>query len=60
MTMRRQDFKAIADIIREYKLLATEEPVYILTTKLCQYFKQSNPSFDKEKFLRACGFYNGM
>lgn len=58
--MRRDDFKHIAEVIREYKLLSNnEEPVYILTTKLCQYFRQSNPSFDKEKFLKACGFYGG-
>ena len=56
--MRRDDFKAIADIIREYKLVAAhEEPVYVLTTKLCQYFRQSNPTFDKGKFLKNCGFY---
>lgn len=59
--MRRDDFKAIAEIIREYKIVATnEEPVYVLTTKLCQYFRQNNSTFDKEKFLRACGFYNGV
>lgn len=56
--MRRNDFKAIAEIIREYKIVTNnEEPVYLLTTKLCQYFRQSNPSFDKGKFLKACGFY---
>lgn len=56
--MRRDDFKAIAEIIREYKIVTkNEEPVYLLTTKLCQYFRQSNPSFDKGKFLKACGFY---
>lgn len=59
--MRRADFKAIAEIIREYKIVANnDEPVYVLTTKLCQYFRQNNPTFDKEKFLRACGFYNGV
>lgn len=55
--MRRADFKAIAEVIREYKLLTDEAPVYVLTTKLCQYFRQSNPTFDKGKFLKACGFY---
>jgi len=57
--MRRNDFKEIAAIIREYKILSDTEPVYVLTTKLCQYFRQSNPAFDKEKFLKACGFYGG-
>jgi len=57
--MRRNDFAAIAAILREYKLLTNnEEPVYVMTTKLCQYFKQSNAAFDRSKFLRDCGFYH--
>lgn len=56
--MTRKDFKAIADIIREYKLVVgSDESVYVLTTRLCQYFKQVNPTFDKGKFLKAAGFY---
>lgn len=55
--MRRDDFKAIAEIIREYRLITNEEATYILTTRLCQYFRQSNASFDKGKFLKACGYY---
>lgn len=57
--MVRRDFKAIAEIIREYKLLVgNDEPVYVLTTKLSQYFREANPTFDKGKFLKACGFYS--
>lgn len=58
MGMSRKDFKAIADIIREYKLVVgSDESVYVLTTRLCQYFKQANSTFDKGKFLKAAGFY---
>ena len=56
--MRRDDFKAIADIIREYKIVeSNSSSVYVLTTRLCQYFKQANPTFDKGKFLKAAGYY---
>lgn len=57
MSMTRTDFKAIAEIIREYKILHDDAAVYVLTTRLCNYFRQSNPTFDKGKFLRDCGFY---
>ena len=58
MGMSRKDFKAIADIVREYKIVVgSEESVYVLTTRLCQYFKQANPTFDKGKFLHQAGFY---
>lgn len=58
MSMTRKDFKAIADIIREYKLVEdNSSSVYVLTTRLCQYFKQANSTFDKGKFLHQAGFY---
>lgn len=57
MSMTRTDFKVIAEIIREYKLLSGDASVYVLTTRLCQHFKQSNPTFDKGRFLKDCGYY---
>ena len=57
MSMTRTDFKAIAEIIREYKILHDDASVYVLTTRLCQHFKKANPTFDKGKFLRDCGYY---
>lgn len=58
MSMTRPDFKAIAAILREYKVLHPDDAsLYVLTTRLCKYFKQANPTFDKGKFLRDCGYY---
>lgn len=57
MSMTRTDFKAIAEIIREYKFLHEDASVYVLTTRLCKHFTQSNPTFNKGKFLKDCGFY---
>jgi hypothetical protein len=61
--MRRADFKAIADTIRMHRLQAQAylvDPTVIslaLLEDLCVVFRKSNPTFDKGKFLRACGFY---
>jgi hypothetical protein len=27
---------------------------------LCFYFRQGNPSFDRDKFIKACGFEDGL
>lgn len=64
MTMRRNDFKALAAIIRKRKVqMDSEDPYNIyyireLVDDLVVYFKESNPSFDKSKFMKACGWYN--
>lgn len=68
MTMRRSNFKAIAEIIRHYKInseiqdpsktMSKHELMYHLTDKLASYFKQDNPSFDRERFMKACGWYS--
>ena len=59
--MRRPDFEAIANVIRSYRQEATLDRVVLreMAEDLCKYFKQSNPAFDKEKFIRACGYYDG-
>ena len=63
MTMRRAEFKAIAEVIRMHRLQAQAyiaNPIVIsegLLEDLCVVFRKSNPTFDKGKFLRACGFY---
>ena len=60
MSMTRKDFQAIASIIRTHKLAPpTGGKVVIdfLIDDLAEYFKVANGSFDKERFLRACGFY---
>jgi len=59
--MRRPDFEAIAGVIREYRQAATLDRTVLreFADDLSKYFKQSNPAFDKEKFIRACGYYDG-
>lgn len=61
MAMTRTDFKAIAQIVREYNVAKKfdDKEFYSLVNKLCIHFKQSNPTFDKTEFVRKCGWYNG-
>ena len=68
MTMRRNNFKAVAEIIRHYKLsseiqdpsktMSKRELMFHLTDRLASYFKQDNPAFNRELFMKACGWYN--
>lgn len=57
--MRRADFKAIAETLRKYHTEGTIDKLILrnMIDNLCAYFRQSNPSFDKGKFIRACGYY---
>ena len=60
MSMTRRDFKAIAEKIRYYHIQSPMDgkiAIRYLADDLCLHFKQANPTFDKGKFLRACGFY---
>lgn len=60
MSMTRKDFQAIASIIRHYKLESPTDSGYtieFLVKDLSDYFQQANSSFDKDRFMRACGFY---
>ena len=56
--MSRKDFKAIAEIIRKYNLLGVDNlDLHNLTEELASYFKKANPTFDRGKFIKACGWY---
>lgn len=57
--LRRNDFKAIAEVLRKYHTEGTIDKIYLrdMIDELSVHFRQSNPSFDKGKFLRASGFY---
>lgn len=60
--MTRKDFEAIAKSIRYHLIQSPTDgkiAIRYLADDLCTHFKQANSSFDKEKFLRACGFYGG-
>ena len=62
MSMTRKDFEAIANIIKEFKqnidphLLTINTYINMMVRDLSNYFKQSNSSFDKERFIKACGY----
>ena len=51
--MPKKHFKAIAEI---FKTTRAVKEVAEVALKLCDVFQQDNPRFDKEKFLRDCGF----
>lgn len=57
--MRRDDFKHIAEIMRKYHTEGTIDKLILrdMVDNLSSYFRQSNPSFDKGKFVKLCGFY---
>lgn len=57
--MTRKDFKAIAQIINVRIQLANksvfpELAIKYLTKDLAEYFKITNPKFNRERFLKAC------
>jgi hypothetical protein len=59
----RKHFEAIA---REIKTLMgadlrwTNEPFSDFIDSLCYNFRQDNPNFDRDKFIKACGFKDGL
>ena len=65
MSMTRKDFEAIAKIIKQYQIASgimglssgdSIANVSSMANDLADYFKQANSSFDKERFMKACGF----
>ncbi len=59
--MTRTDFKAIAQIIREHNVSKKfdDKEFHSFVSKMCIHFAQSNPTFNKQDFLRKCGWYSG-
>ena len=63
MSLSRKHFEAIA---RDVKTLMgadlrwTNEPFSDFIDSLCCYFRQDNPNFDRDKFIKACGFKDGL
>lgn len=62
--MTKKDYKAIAEVFRQ-KVSSSSDDYYTnqsvgmlqdVAEGLCIVFKQDNPSFDKQRFLDACGF----
>ena len=60
--MTRKDFETIAKIIKNIKdnidpnLMMTNIYFKDMVDNLSDYFKQSNSAFDKERFMKACGY----
>lgn len=59
--MTRTDFKAIAEVIREYKVSGSIDEVQLraMVDKMCIYFQKTNITFSKMDFVRRCGWYGG-
>lgn len=59
MSMTRKDFKAIAEVLRKYHTSGSIDKSVLreLINELCVHFRQSNDTFDKGRFIRACGLY---
>jgi hypothetical protein len=38
----------------------TDEPFSDFIDSLCYNFRQDNPNFDRDKFIKACGFEDGL
>lgn len=59
MTMRRDDFKAIAEVLRKHYTSGTIDKTVLreMINELCVHFRHSNETFDKGKFVKSCGYY---
>jgi hypothetical protein len=65
----RKHFEAIADSIKNLKqgLIDSGELIYSdlqlvidMVDDMCDMCRQDNPNFDRDKFIKACGFEDGL
>jgi len=55
--MTRTTFKLLTDLVKQMKLETTNQVlVHNLACRIGDTFKTSNPQFNKERFLKVCGF----
>lgn len=57
--LSKKYYKALAEIISKRYVkakLVDRIPLRLLTTDLIGFLEKDNPSFDRERFLDACGF----
>jgi len=64
--MTRKDYVAIAEVFKEQtkwlqpEIIQNEQQSYNtlrhLAKDLCDVFERDNPLFDRDRFLKACGF----
>lgn len=58
MTMTRQDFQLIADVLKSFvdKCGSVHDwPTYDIAEKFADRLELTNPNFDRARFLKACG-----
>lgn len=53
MSMSRKHFQALADCIKS--LPVSEEVRSVVASRMADTLKVFNPSFNRDRFLRACG-----
>ncbi len=52
--MTKKDYIAIAEALQTIK--PRTYLLFVTARNLATYFEKDNPRFDREKFLKACGF----
>ena len=66
MSLSRKHFIAISEDINRVMSAdmrfqdSRDEAFSEFVEGLCYYFKQENPNFDRDRFVKACGFENGL
>ena len=65
MSLSRKHFEAIADGIKDLvssrkELDYSDEPFINLIDDMCYMCRKDNPNFDRDKFIEACGFPDGL
>ncbi len=53
--MTQKDFELIARAVKDLPLLNQTAQEYVAQT-FAEYLSETNPRFDRDKFLKACGF----
>ena len=53
--MTRKDFQLIAEVLRDSTAIGSDFEHAALCRDFARALATTNPRFDKEKFLRACG-----
>jgi len=52
--MTRKDFQLIADAIRTSRAFSSIEAKTVFADDMCEHLSQTNPRFDRERFIKAC------
>tara|TARA_B100001939_G_C16690440_1_gene508332 strand:- start:76 stop:300 length:225 start_codon:yes stop_codon:yes gene_type:complete len=66
MSLSRKHFEAFAEDIKNLMQAdmrfqeQRDEAFSDFIDGLCYYFRQENSNFDRDKFIKACGFENGL